>query len=161
MKKYRRKRIMIPYNEIQTILKQKTPFVFVDKVIEHEKGKRIVSLKNVTGSELFSALHFPDNPIYPGIFIIESIAQTTAIFCSLAMEESDDNEIKFLALGGLQRFNFYKPVRPGDTLRIEVIAIKLLQHMAIVKSAVRAGETLVAEGQLTFGAVQNNTIDNG
>jgi len=146
---------MISYNEIQFLLKQKTPFIFVDKVIEHEKGKRIVSLKNVTGSEMFSVLHFPDNPVYPGIFIIESIAQTTAILCSLAMEADENDQIQFLALGGLQRFNFYKPVRPGDTLRIEVEAVKLLQQMAIVKATAKVDDTLVAEGQMTFGAVKD------
>ena len=146
---------MISYNEIQSLLKQKTPFIFVDKVIDHDKGKRIVSLKNVTGSEMFSALHFPDNPVYPGIFIIESIAQTTAILCSLAMEENEKNEIQFLALGGLQRFNFYKPARPGDTLRIEVEAVKLLQQMAIVKATVKVDDAMIAEGQMTFGAVRD------
>ena len=146
---------MISYNEIQSLLKQKAPFIFIDKVIEHEKGKRIVSLKNVTGSELFSAFHFPDNPVYPGIFIIESIAQTTAILCSLAMEEKGKKQIQFLALGGLQRFNFLKPVRPGDTLRIEVEAAKMIQQMAIVKAAAKVDGTLVAEGQLTFGVVKD------
>lgn len=146
---------MISYNEIQSLLKQKAPFIFVDKAIEHEKGKRIVSLKNVTGNEFFSAFHFPDNPVYPGIFIIESIAQTTAILCSLAMEEDKKDQIQFLALGGLQRFNFLKPVRPGDTLLIEVEAVKLLAQMAIVKAIVKVDDVLVAEGQLTFGAVQN------
>jgi len=145
---------MISYNEIQSLLKQKTPFIFVDKVTEHEKGKRIVSLKNVAGNELFSALHFPGNPVYPGIFIIESIAQTTAILCSLAMEQDGANEIQFLALGGLQRFNFYKPARPGDILRVEVEAIKLLSQMAIVKATAKVDDTLVAEGQMTFGAVK-------
>jgi len=145
---------MISYNEIQSLLKQKAPFIFVDRVIEHEKGKKIVSLKNVTGNEFFSAFHFPDNPVYPGVFIIESIAQTAAILCVLAMEEEKD-QMQFLALGGLQRFNFLKPVRPGDTLRIEVEAVKLLQQMAIVKAAVKVEDTLIAEGQLTFGAVRN------
>jgi len=148
---------MISYNEIQTILKQKAPFIFVDKVIEHERGKRIVSLKNVTGNELFAALHFPGNSLYPGIFIIESVAQTAAILCSLAIEydENVNDGIQFLALGGLQRFNFLKPVRPGDTLRIEVEALKLCQRMAIVKAYAKVENTLVAEGQLTFGVVKD------
>jgi len=146
---------MISYNEIQSILKQKAPFIFVDKVIEHDKSKKIVSLKNVTGNELFSAFHFPDNPVYPGIYIIESIAQTTAILCSLATEEDEKDHIQFLALGGLQRFHFLQPVRPGDTLRIEVEAVKLLPQMAIVKAIAKVGDTSVAEGQLTFGAVKN------
>jgi len=146
---------MISYNEIQSLLKQKTPFIFVDKIIEHEKGKRIVSIKNITGSELFSGLHFPDNPVYPGIFIVESIAQTTAILCSLAMEEDAGNQMQFLALGGIQRFNFYKPVRPGDTLKIEVDAVKLYQQMAIVKATAKVDDILIAEGQMTFGAVND------
>jgi len=146
---------MILYSEIQSILKQKTPFIFVDRVIEHEKGKRIVSIKNISGNELFSALHFPDNPVYPGVFIIESIAQTTAILCALAVEENESSQMQFLALGGIQRFNFYKPVGPGDTLKIEVEAVKLYQQMAVVKAIVKLDETLVAEGQMTFGAVKN------
>ena len=146
---------MISYNDIQFILKQKAPFIFVDKVIEYEKGKKIISLKNVTGSELFSAFHFPDNPVYPGIFIIESIAQTTAILCSLDMAENVNDQIQFLALGGLQRISFLKPVRPGDTLRIEVEAIKLLPKMAIVKAIVKVDDAMVAKGQLSFGAVKN------
>lgn len=149
---------MIPFNEIQSILKQKTPFIFVDRVIEHEKGKRIVSLKNVTGNEFFSAFHFPDNPIYPGIFIIESIAQTTAILCTLTMEEDEKDQIQFLALGGLQRFHFLNSVRPGDTLRIEVIAVKLLPQMAIVKATAKVDDKMVAEGQLTFGTVKDESI---
>ena len=146
---------MISYTEIQSILKQKAPFIFVDRVTLHEKGKRIVSLKNVTGNELFSAFHFPDNPVYPGIFIIESIAQTTAILCALAMEEDEKDPIQFLALGGLQRFSFLKPVRPGDTLLIEVEAVKLLGQMAIVKATAKVDDIMVAEGQMTFGAVKD------
>lgn len=146
---------MISYNEIRSILKQKSPFIFVDKVIEHKKGKRIVSQKNVSGNELFSSLHFPDNPIYPGIFIIESIAQTTAILCSLAMDEGMNEQIQFLALGGLQRFNFYKPVIPGDVLKIEVDVVKVYEQMAIVKATAKVEDTIVAEGQMTFGAVKD------
>ena len=146
---------MLTYNDIQLILKQQAPFIFVDRIVEHEKGKRIVSIKNVTGSELFSAFHFPQNPVYPGIFIIESIAQTTSILCSLVMEDDDKDRSQFLALGGLQRFQFRNPARPGDTLRIEVKVVKMYKQMAVVQAEVKAGEVLVAEGQLSFGAVKN------
>ncbi len=147
---------MISFDEIQSILKQKSPFIFVDRVIEHEKGKRIVSIKNVTGSEMFSSFHFPDNSVYPGIFIIESIAQTASILCSLAYENEPSNQqMQFLALGGMKRVNFYKPVRPGDTMRIEVEAVKLYQQMAIVKACVKVDDALIVEGQLIFGAVKN------
>ena len=146
---------MISHNEIQAILKQKAPFIFVDKVIEHEKGKKIVSIKNVTGNEFFSAVHFPDNSVYPGIFIIESIAQTTAILCSLAMDSDANDYGQFLALGGIQRLNFLNPVRPGDVMKIQVQVVKLYQQMAIVKAVAKVDEAIVAEGQLTFGTVKD------
>ena len=146
---------MISYDGVQSLLKQKSPFTYVDKVLQHEKGKKIISLKNVTGSDFFSALHFPDNSIYPGIYIIESIAQTTAILCTLETSDDDNKDIQFWALGGIQRFNFLSPVRPGDTLIIEVYVVKFVQHMAIVSALVRVEDRVVAEGQLTFGAVKN------
>jgi len=143
---------MIPHSRIQSILKQKPPFIFVDKVIEHEIGKRIVAIKNVTGNEFFSAFHFPNNPIYPGIFIIEAIAQTTALLCAMNAEEGrKNNNNNFMALGGVQHFRFLKPAKPGDTLIIEVEAVKLTEGMAVVKSSVRIEGELTAEGQLTFG----------
>jgi len=55
----------------------------------------------------------------------------------------------------MKRVNFYKPVRPGDTMRIEIEAVKLYQQMAIVKACVKVDDALIVEGQLTFGAVKN------
>ena len=146
---------MLSFHEIQSILKQKSPFIFIDRIIEHEKGKRIVALKNVTGSEMFSALHFPEDPVYPGIFIIEAIAQATAVLCSLSADQETNDQARFLALGGLQRFTFLNPVRPGDTLRIEVETVILHQNRIIVNAAAKVGNLLAAQGQLSFGAVKN------
>lgn len=136
------------------MLKQKTPFVFVDKILEYEKGKRIVAQKNVSGSEFFASLHFPGNPVYPGIFIIESVAQAASILC--ALEEGTEEDVQFMALGGIQRFDFHKPARPGDVLRIEVNLVKMYKGMAIVKACVKADGEAVAEGQMTFGTVREN-----
>lgn len=146
---------MLAFNEICSILKQKAPFVYVDKVLEIEGCKRILALKNVTGSEAFAPCHFPGNPIYPGIFIIEAVAQTASILCYYSPDMKIAQECQFLALGGLQRFQFLCPVRPGDTLLIELEAIKIVPQGAIVKAVVRVENNVVAEGQMTFGTVKN------
>lgn len=142
---------MITSRQIHAILKQKAPFILVDKVTAFEKGKRITALKNITGSEWFAAMHFPENPVYPGIFIIEAIAQTTALLCALSAEESG----QLWALGGLQRFDFYSPAYPGDTLILEVEAVKLCPSMAIVNACAKTTDRRIARGQLTFGVIEN------
>lgn len=145
---------MINSKEICSILKQKVPFVFVDRVLEMQEGKRIVAIKNVTANEGFMAQHFPNNPVFPGVLIIETVAQTVSVLCSLSQEIMPVDEDSFLALGGVQRFNLVKPVRPGDTMRIEVDIIKVVPTAAIVKAVVKVDENIVADGQLTFGVVK-------
>lgn len=145
---------MINFNEICKVLKQKVPFVLVDKVLELDYGKRIVAIKNITGSEAFSEYHFPNNPIYPGVLIIECVAQTSALLFSLSQEQEKEQN-GYLVLGGVQRFSFMNIVRPGDTLRIEVNIIKIIDNMALIKAAVRVGDTTVAEGQLSFGVAKD------
>ncbi len=144
---------MIDFNEICKVLKQKVPFVLVDRVIELDHGKRIVAIKNITGSEAFAEYHFPNNPIYPGVLIIECVAQTSALLFTLSQEQKEQSG--YLVLGGVQRFNFMNRVRPGDTLRIEVDVIKIIDNMALIKAAVRNGDTIVAEGQLSFGVAKD------
>ena len=96
-------------------------------------------------------MHFPENPVYPGIYIIEAIAQTSALLCALSAEDSG----QIWALGGLQRFDFHSPVYPGDTLILEVEAIKLCQNMAIVNACAKTADRRIARGQLTFGVIEN------
>ncbi|MCC5466502.1 3-hydroxyacyl-ACP dehydratase FabZ family protein [Pelosinus baikalensis] len=146
---------MLSFNEICKILEQKAPFVLVDKVLEIDKGKRIVAVKNVSGGELFSALHFPGNSVYPGILILESIAQTASILFSDSIDKDISTENQFLALGGIQRFQFLKVVRPGDTLIIEVEIIKGTLQMALTKVSVKMGDTIIGEGQMSFGVVKD------
>ena len=146
---------MIKYDEICGILKQKTPFVFVDRVLDMELGKRITAIKCISGGELFSALHFPKNSVYPGIFMIECIAQTASILCTLSGEQSEMAEGEFLALGGIQRLQFMQPVRPGDTIRIEDEIIKQAQKLCLVKAQILVDMQIAAEGQLSFGVVKD------
>jgi len=103
--------------EIQAILPHRYPFLLIDRVIEIERKKRIVAIKNVTATEPHFAGHFPGYPIMPGVLIVEAIAQAGG---ALLLTEIPDREHKLMVFTGIERAKFRKPVTPGDQLRVEV-----------------------------------------
>src|SRR5438874_4644396 len=103
--------------EIQAILPHRYPFLLIDRVIEIERKKRIVAIKNVTANEPHFAGHFPGFPIMPGVLIVEAIAQAGG---ALLLKDIGDREHKLMVFTGIERARFRKPVLPGDQLRIEV-----------------------------------------
>src|SRR5579863_4388884 len=102
---------------IQKILPHRYPFLLVDTVLEIERLKRLVSLKNVSINEGFFQGHFPGKPVMPGVLILESMAQTGGL---LLLQEIPDREKKLLYLASMSDVKFRRPVVPGDQLRIEV-----------------------------------------
>jgi 3-hydroxyacyl-[acyl-carrier-protein] dehydratase len=103
--------------KILTYLPHRYPFLMIDKVISIVPDKSIVALKNVTMNEPYFLGHFPDNPIMPGVLILETMAQTTGI---LALHANKENNEKFLYLfAGIEKARFKKRVVPGDQLIIE------------------------------------------
>ncbi|MGH9946052.1 MAG: 3-hydroxyacyl-ACP dehydratase FabZ [Pyrinomonadaceae bacterium] len=105
---------------IQAILPHRYPFLLVDKIIEIEPATRIVGVKQVTINEPFFAGHFPGMPVMPGVLQIEALAQVGAI---LALRELEDPESKVPLFSGIDSARFRRPVVPGDTLRLEVVAV--------------------------------------
>ncbi len=103
--------------DIQKLLPHRYPFLLIDRVIEQERKKRIVAIKNVTVNEPFFNGHFPGFPIMPGVLIVEAIAQAGA---ALLLEEVPDRHDKLMVFTGIERAKFRRPVVPGDQLRIEV-----------------------------------------
>lgn len=110
---------MLDVNEIMKILPHRYPFLLVDRVVELEPGKRIVSIKNVTINEPFFPGHFPGHPVMPGVLIVEAMAQTAALCVYTA---SEDNIGKVTYFVGIDNTRFRKPVVPGDQLRFELEA---------------------------------------
>jgi 3-hydroxyacyl-[acyl-carrier-protein] dehydratase len=103
--------------EILGLLPHRYPFLLIDRVVEFERGKRLVAIKNVTMNEPFFQGHFPDYPIMPGVLVIEAMAQAGAI---IMMNEIPDREKKLAVFTGIEKAKFRRPVVPGDQLRIEV-----------------------------------------
>lgn len=102
--------------EIHEYLPHRFPFMLVDRVLEMMKGQTIIGLKNVTINEPFFEGHFPDNPIMPGVLIVEALAQVSGILASFTkgIKPKQDGYIYYLA--GTDNTRFKRPVLPGDQL---------------------------------------------
>ncbi len=107
---------------IKKILPHRYPFLLVDKIIELEPRVSIVGIKQVTINEPFFAGHFPEAPVMPGVLQIEALAQVGAI---LALREFEDRDSKIPFFTGIENARFRRPVVPGDTLRLEVVALRI------------------------------------
>ncbi len=132
--------------EIRRLLPHRYPFLLVDRILELELGKRVVGLKNVTLNEPFFPGHFPDNPIMPGVLIIEAMAQVGGILALLSTPELRGNP--FVYLMGVDKMRFRKPVVPGDQLIMELETIRGGKKFYKMAGKAFVNQTLVAEGEL-------------
>jgi len=132
--------------QIQAILPHRYPFLLIDRVIEMERMKRIVAIKNVTANEPFFSGHFPGYPIMPGVLVIEAMAQAGG---ALLLTEIPDRDKRLMVFTGIEKAKFRKPVTPGDQLRIEVEV--LVWRTTAVKMQGRAlvGDKPACEATLT------------
>jgi 3-hydroxyacyl-[acyl-carrier-protein] dehydratase len=102
---------------IQKILPHRYPFLMVDAILEMERFKRIVGVKNVSINESHFQGHFPGKPIMPGVLIIEAMAQTGGLLLLMEIPDRDNKLLYFVAVDGAR---FRRPVVPGDQLKLEV-----------------------------------------
>ncbi len=133
-------------NAIKKILPHREPFLFVDKIISYDKGKRIVGLKNVTINDYFFKGHFPQRPVMPGVLIVEAMAQVGGVMM-LSQEEHRGKLAFFMAADNIK---FRKPVVPGDQLVFEVEAGKIKSRTGQVHGKALVDGKVVAEADLMF-----------
>jgi 3-hydroxyacyl-[acyl-carrier-protein] dehydratase len=137
---------MLNVTDIMGILPHRYPFLLVDRIVELEKSKRIVGLKNVTVNEPFFPGHFPGHPVMPGVLIIEAMAQVAAI---LAYKSSDEDlSTKVTYFTGIDNAKFRRPVFPGDQLRIEIEATGCKRGIWFFTGKVYVEDRLVTEADL-------------
>ena len=136
---------MIDPEEILKRLPHSFPFRMIDGILEIEPGKKAVALKNVSVDEPHFLGYFPDNPVMPGILILEALAQTGG----LAFHSQDETEaegIPFLA--GIEEFRLKGKVIPGDRLILEAELLRVFSNLAMVRVLAKVGDEPVAEGTL-------------
>jgi 3-hydroxyacyl-[acyl-carrier-protein] dehydratase len=132
--------------EIMAILPHRYPFLLIDRVIEMELKKRIVSIKNVTFNEPHFAGHFPDYPIMPGVLMVEAIAQTGG---ALLLTEIPDRDDKLVVFTGIDNAKFKRPVTPGDQLRIEVTVVNWRTRAVKMHGEITVEGKVVCEATVT------------
>jgi len=134
--------------EIQKILPHRFPFLLIDRVVEMEEGKFIDAYKNVSISENVFQGHFPGHPIYPGVMIVEGMAQAGGILAFKSMSEEDqaDIENKVVYFMSIDNCKFRAPVRPGDRLEYKLTVTKHRGNIWMLR-----GEAYV-DGKLTTEA---------
>ncbi|HNQ15104.1 MAG TPA: 3-hydroxyacyl-ACP dehydratase FabZ [Pyrinomonadaceae bacterium] len=130
---------------IQDILPHRYPFLLVDKIVELEPRVRIVGIKQVTINEQFFQGHFPGAPVMPGVLQIEAMAQVGAI---LALREFEDRDSKIPFFSGIENARFRRPVVPGDTLTIEVVALRIGSKVQKMRGETRVDGQITAEAEI-------------
>jgi beta-hydroxyacyl-ACP dehydratase FabZ len=138
----------INYKEITKILPHRYPFLLLDRVTELEPGKRIVGIKNVTINEPFFQGHFPDNPVMPGVLIVEGMAQTGGVLARLSTEGMIDNKDAAIFFMSIDKVKFRKPVVPGDQLIFEVTPIRTGSKVWKMAGKAFVSDNLVAQAEL-------------
>lgn len=136
--------------DINGILPHRYPFLFVDKVVEYEMGKKAVGIKQVTANEPYFTGHFPDRPIMPGVLQVEALAQLAGIV-TLQVEGAEPGAVFFFA--GVDGVKWKRPVVPGDTLVMEVEIKKFNKRFGIATATGRAyvdGEMAVELDEMKF-----------
>ena len=130
---------------IQQLLPHRYPFLLVDRIIELAPRERIVGVKQVTIGEPFFQGHFPGEPVMPGVLIVEALAQVGAI---LALREIEDRERKLVLFTKIKEATFRHPVVPGDTLMLEVQALRIGSRVQRMRGEAKVDGKVVADADI-------------
>ncbi len=137
--------------QIQELLPHRYPFLLVDKVLECEPKERLLACKNVTFNEPFFQGHFPKQPVFPGVLMLEALAQATALLTSQSDDQFGTGTTYFLA--GIDKARFKKQVEPGDQLMLEVIYVKSRRNIWTFECRSEVDDELAASANIMCAAV--------
>lgn len=132
--------------QIMETIPHRQPFLLIDRILDLEPGKRGVGKKCVTYNEPFFAGHFPQEPVMPGVLIIEALAQVGAVVI-LSVPE---NKGKTAYFGSIQSARFKQKVVPGDVLTLEVEMIRQKGPIGVGKATATVDGSIAATAELTF-----------
>ena len=138
--------MLLTTEQIKEIIPHRDPMLMVDTIEEMDmEAGTVVGTKHVTGDELFFAGHFPGNPVMPGVFIIEALAQTGA--AAILSREEFRGKTGYFA--SWDKIKFRRKVVPGDTLTLKVQLVKIRGKMVVADGVAYVGEEKAAQGTFT------------
>lgn len=135
---------------ILSVLPHRYPILLVDRVLEIEPQKRIVAIKNVTINEPIFAGHFPGRPVFPGVLLIEGMAQAGGL---LLLQDVPDRSKKLIYFAGIEEAKFRRPVVPGDQVRYELQVLRLRSTFSKLAGRVTVDGQLCAEAVISSAMV--------
>jgi len=140
---------LIEREEIKNYIPHRDPFLFVDKVIELEKGSRIVAHRTFEPQEEFFKGHFPGNPIVPGVIIVEALAQAGGVLVYYSFtEELEADGLTGAYLAGLEKVRFRQIVKPGDLIKLDVSIQRKRSRLIRFKATAFVDDTKAAEAEI-------------
>ncbi len=139
---------------IEKILPHRYPFLLVDRVLDVVPKEKVVALKNVTMNEPFFQGHFPNDPIMPGVLIIESMAQAGAFLLLNTLEEPENKSVYFMAIDDVK---FRRPVRPGDQLILNIEMISFRKRACRFYGKAVVDDTVACEAKMLATIVEEQS----
>jgi beta-hydroxyacyl-ACP dehydratase FabZ len=130
---------------IKKLLPHRYPFLLIDRIVELTPRERVVGIKQVSINESFFQGHFPGAPVMPGVLVIEALAQCGAI---LALREIENRDQKLVFFTGIKEARFRRPVVPGDTLVLEVTALRTGSRIQRMRGEAKVDGQLCADAEL-------------
>lgn len=141
--------MIMDVTEIQEILPHRYPFLLVDRVTDLVKGEVIYSYKNVSISEPIFQGHFPGHPIYPGVMILEGMAQAGGILAFKSMDLTPEDTVnKVVYFMSIDKAKFRSPVKPGDKLEYKITVLKNKGPIWVLKGEAFVDGKLTSEAEL-------------
>lgn len=131
--------------ELMQYLPHRYPFLLIDRVIGYEKGQWLKAIKNITANEPCFTGHFPEKPIFPGVLILESLAQASGVLACLTNGKLEDELYYFASIDNAR---FKRPVLPGDQMVLNITYLKERRGVSLFNAKATVDDVVVCEADL-------------
>ncbi|KEG21006.1 (3R)-hydroxymyristoyl-[acyl-carrier-protein] dehydratase [Bartonella bacilliformis Peru38] len=138
--------------KLLSVLPHRYPFLLIDRIIEIDGDRKAIGIKNVTVNEPHFVGHFPENPVMPGVLILEAMAQTAGAISLLALGRGKEDLVYLMAIDNAK---FRKPVVPGDQMRIHVQLLKKRSEVRRFLCIAEVEGTRVSEAEISAMVVKS------
>lgn len=141
--------ISMSYQEVADTLPHRPPLLLVDKVVDLRTGESIHAIKCISALDPYFAGHFPAQPMFPGVYIVEGLAQASGILCFKTLEAQGETPVKECVLTSIESAKFRRPVVPGDVLHYHARIERSRKPFVWISGEAKVDGELVAEVKLS------------